>query len=106
RIVGYELEARQVFCLPLFSARPGAFKSREMKAHNLDGFFRRLRQHQPASMPRISAHRIRHTTATILANAVPNLKVVQQQLGHTSISTTYGYVHPDLSAMRNALGAL
>lgn len=106
RIVGHELEGRQVFCLPLFSDRSGAFVSREMRAHNLDGFFRRLRKHMPASMPRISAHRIRHTTATILANAVPNLKVVQQQLGHTSISTTYGYVHPDLNAMRDALGAL
>ncbi|MBL8346337.1 MAG: site-specific integrase [Rubrivivax sp.] len=106
RIVGNDLDGRQVFCLPLFSAWSGAFVSREMRAHNLDGFFRRLRKHLPASMPRISAHRIRHTTATILANAVPNLKVVQQQLGHTSISTTYGYVHPDLNAMRDALGAL
>lgn len=105
-IVGHELHDRQVFCLPLFSARSGAFVAREMRAHNLDGFFRRLRNHLPTSMPRISAHRIRHTTATILANAVPNLKVVQQQLGHTSISTTYGYVHPDLNAMRDALGAL
>jgi integrase len=106
RIVGHDLKDRQVLCLPLFSDRSAAFVSREMRAHNLDSFFRRLRKNLPASMPRISAHRIRHTTATILANAVPNLKVVQQQLGHTSISTTYGYVHPDLNAMRDALGAL
>ncbi|MCW5632759.1 MAG: tyrosine-type recombinase/integrase [Rubrivivax sp.] len=105
-VVGPELSGRQVFCLPLFSVRPTVFVTREMRTHNLDSFFRRLRAHVPSSMPRLSAHRIRHTTATILANAVPNLKVVQQQLGHTSISTTYGYVHPDLQAMRDALGAL
>lgn len=105
-VVGANLRGRQVFCLPLFSLHSAAFLSREMKTHNLDNFFRRLRALVPPSMPRLSAHRIRHTTATILANAVPNLKVVQQQLGHTSISTTYAYVHPDIEAMRDALSAL
>jgi integrase len=96
----------QVFCLPLFSTRKRSFASREMNADNVDGFFQRLRKHLPREHPRISSHRIRHTTATILANKIPNLKVVQEQLGHTSILTTYGYVHPDIEAMREALRVL
>ena len=96
----------QVFCLPMLSTRKRTFSSREMKADNLDNFFQRLRRLLPRDSPRISAHRIRHTTATILANSVTNLKVVQEQLGHSSILTTYGYVHPDLESMRKALTAL
>lgn len=99
-------ELSQVFCLPLFSARKRTFADREMSADNVDSFFQRLRRLLPRGHPRISAHRIRHTTATILANKVKNLKIVQEQLGHSSILTTYGYVHPDLEAMREALGAL
>jgi integrase len=98
--------ATQVFCLPLFSIRKRNFTAREMNADNVDSFFQRLRKLLPREHPRISAHRIRHTTATILANKVKNLKIVQEQLGHSSILTTYGYVHPDIEAMREALGAL
>lgn len=100
------LGRRQVFCLPLFSDRRTTFRHSEMRADNLDNFFQRLRRAMPADAPRLSAHRIRHTTSTILANKVPNLKVVQEQLGHTSITTTYIYVHPNLDTMRRALEAL
>ena len=96
----------QVFCLPLFSDRKRAFKRLRMQADSLDNFFQRLRKAMPTDMPRLSAHRIRHTTATILGNSVPNLKVVQEQLGHASIATTYIYVHPDLASMRKALEVL
>lgn len=99
------LEA-QVFCLPLFSNRARSFSQRTMNSDNLDSFFQRLRKLMPNDAPRISAHKIRHTTATQLANRVRNLKVVQQQLGHTSIHTTYSYVHPDLEDMRAAIAGL
>ncbi len=100
------LGRRQVFCLPLFSDRRTTFRHAVMTADNLDNFFQRLRRAMPPEAPKLTAHRIRHTTSTILANKVRNLKVVQEQLGHASISTTYIYVHPDLSAMRQALEAL
>lgn len=100
------LGRRQVFCLPLFSSRRRTFRHPVMRPDNLDNFFQRLRREMPLEIPRLSAHRIRHTTSTILANSVSNLKVVQEQLGHTSISTTYVYVHPDIGAMRKALDAL
>lgn len=97
---------RQVFCLPLFSERRSTFRHAQMRPDNLDHFFQRLRRAMPADAPRLSAHRIRHTTSTILANNVRNLKVVQEQLGHSSINTTYIYVHPDMDAMRTALESL
>lgn len=99
------LEA-QVFCLPMFSARARSFALRTMNSDNVDSFFQRLRKLMPRDSPRISAHKIRHTTATQLANRVKNLKVVQQQLGHSSILTTYCYVHPDMESMREAIAGL
>lgn len=100
------LGPRQVFCLPLFSERRTTFRHGQMRPDNLDNFFQRLRRAMPADAPKLSAHRIRHTTSTILANNVRNLKVVQEQLGHSSINTTYIYVHPDMDAMRKALESL
>lgn len=97
----------QVFCLPLFSTRP--FVRNEMTSDNVSAFFQRLSVRTAKSrtdVGRISSHRIRHTTATHLANSVPNIKVVQQLLGHTSVHTTLGYVHPTLAAMRDAVGRL
>lgn len=42
--------------------------------------------------------------ATKLANnSEINIKTVSELLGHSSISTTYIYVHPDMDNMREAL---
>jgi integrase len=50
-------------------------------------------------VPRIRLHDLRHTHATLLlADGLP-AKVVQERLGHTSISTTldlYGHVTAEL----------
>lgn len=103
---GESFGACQVFCLPILSPWPERYSNKVLVADTLDNFFQRLRRHLPKDGPRISAHRIRHTTATVLANSVSNLKVVQELLGHSSILTTYGYVHPDLTSMRKAQEAL
>lgn len=56
---------------------------------------------------RVSAHRFRHTFATKLANNTQtNIKTVQNLLGHSSVHTTLGYVHPDISDMRKAVNLL
>lgn len=96
----------QVFCLPLFSIWRKNFRKGQMVKDNVDNFFQRLRQVAPKALPVLSAHRVRHTTATILANSVPNLKVVQELLGHTTIKTTYGYVHVNLDDMKRATDLL
>jgi integrase len=51
-----------------------------------------------AKMRRIRFHDLRHTYASMLINQGENLKYVQSQLGHASITTTvdrYGHLMPD-----------
>jgi integrase len=56
---------------------------------------------------RVSAHRFRHAFATKLANNTKtNIKTVQNLLGHSSVYTTLGYVHPDIEDMRKAINLL
>lgn len=50
-------------------------------------------------MPFVNVHMLRHTTATLLLESGENPKVVQELLGHASISTTldiYSHVIPGL----------
>ena len=51
-----------------------------------------------AKLRRIRIHDLRHTFASLLINQGENLKYVQAQLGHSSITTTvdrYGHLMPD-----------
>jgi integrase len=95
----------QVFCLPLFTPTRD-FPSGRLEADYVTGWFCDLYQRLPPGQSRIGTHRLRHTTATRLARAEGNLKVVQQILGHTSIKTTLGYIHPDQNDMSRALSSL
>ena len=51
---------------------------------------------------RITQHRLRHTMATELA-AKKDIRTLQHLLGHTNVSTTMQYVHPDMDRMRSLL---
>ncbi|WP_459571513.1 tyrosine-type recombinase/integrase [Cupriavidus sp. 8B] len=53
-----------------------------------------------------SCHRFRHTTGTKLMRVTKNPKLVQLQLGHTSLNTTMKYVHPDIDEMRDLVSYL
>lgn len=46
-------------------------------------------------LPSLTRHGLRHTGATWLADAGVPLHVLQRILGHASIETTKGYLHPD-----------
>jgi integrase len=46
-------------------------------------------------LPNLTRHGLRHTGATWLADAGVPLHVLQDILGHASIETTRGYLHPD-----------
>lgn len=46
-------------------------------------------------LPNLTRHGLRHTGATWLADAGVPLHVLQRILGHASIETTKGYLHPD-----------
>lgn len=86
----------QVFNLTLFSQRE--FTQKTMTVNHVTSFFRRMTK--KTNKP-ISAHRLRHTMATNIANhPSSNIRVLQQMLGHVNISTTMGYIHPNLDNMR------
>jgi integrase len=90
------LMERQIFCLPLFNLRVRNFQ--EMNESHLSKMMARLSRDVGFQ---ISPHRIRHTTATRLASGPnPDLKSVQQYLGHSSLLQTLEYVHPDIHQMR------
>lgn len=46
-------------------------------------------------LPDLTRHGLRHTGATWMADAGVPLHVLQEILGHASMETTRGYVHPD-----------
>ncbi len=50
----------------------------------------------------ITAHKLRHTNATLQAEKDINLKTISENLGHSSVKTTEGYVHVSKSAKRKA----
>ena len=46
-------------------------------------------------LPDLTRHGLRHTGATWMADAGVPLHVLQEILGHASMETTRGYLHPD-----------
>ncbi|WP_294181157.1 site-specific integrase [uncultured Schumannella sp.] len=58
-------------------------------ATNWDGIVARL------GLPDLTRHGLRHTGATWMADAGVPLHVLQDILGHASMETTRGYLHPD-----------
>jgi Site-specific recombinase XerD len=94
----------QVFNVTLFSGcyRENGKPASKMTVDHVSGAFKRIKK---STGMEISAHRFRHTAATKLAKE-GDLKELQQLLGHTNLSTTMGYVAPDITRMRNMMGGL
>lgn len=96
---GKPAKHHQVFNVTKFYRR---YKGPEMKEDQLGGFFHRLTE---ALEEPFSSHRLRHTMATLLA-VHGDIRTLQEILGHTNLSTTMGYVHPDVERMRSLVTRL
>ena len=51
------------------------------------------------ALPKITIHGLRHTHATVLGEQGVNMKIIQERLGHTTITTTmdtYSHVTPTM----------
>lgn len=57
-------------------------------------------------LPDVTLHAARHTTATLLLEQGVDAKVIQDILGHTTVTVTRGYQHTDDALARQALNAL
>jgi integrase len=55
-----------------------------------------------AKLPRLRVHDLRHTFGTLAVAAGESVLFVQAQLGHTSVTTTQRYAHPDAASHRAA----
>jgi site-specific recombinase XerD len=89
----------QVYNVTLFYDR---YFGPQMSGDQIGGFFQRL---SAIAEARITPHRLRHTLATLLA-ASGDIRTLQELLGHTNVSTTMGYIHPDIERMRGLISSL
>ena len=96
-------EDQQLFCYPLLSNKPERFGTKEMTVEHVANGFKRL---SGLVERRVSAHRIRHTTATELTRKTENIRLVQEILGHTDLRTTFIYVEPEIGQMRSLMGGM
>ncbi len=66
-----------------------------------DLFMSHLREAHP-DLPARRPHECRHTFATLSLDAGANLRILQLMLGHTQLTTTARYLHPDFAQMQAA----
>ena len=59
------------------------------------------------NLPHIRFHDLRHSCATLLLTRGIDLKIIQEYVGHSTISTTANlYLHPDIEEKKKAVNAI
>lgn len=89
----------------LFGTKNGTLLNPRNFTRDYDTFFKHLREAEP-SVRRLSPHCCRHTFATLTREYGADIRVVQELLGHSDISTTAKYSHANMSSMQSAVSGL
>jgi integrase/recombinase XerC len=118
RMVFFSDEARTAV-LDYLPEREAKIKSGGLKNANTNGALFVSEKGRPLSVPgvrwiigeyaqisglgkNIHPHSLRHSFATHLVNAGCDVRVVQEMLGHVSLSTTQRYAHVNIASLKKA----
>ena len=86
----------------IFGTRSGTLWHPRNFSRDYNSFFKALRTEFP-EIRSLSPHSCRHTFATLTLSSGTDVRTVQQLLGHSDITTTARYTHPDMQIMQKAV---
>ena len=100
----YLLERNKI----ILSDNKALFGSRDKNRISVTAVHRLVKKHMLAAgldATQFSAHKLRHTAATLMLSGAVDVKTVQEVLGHENLNTTQIYTHIENTALKIASSA-